>query len=56
VDIVEPSDEAWGIRAARRYAGRPVFFVGQPPDVADLPVDLAQAAEYADLYRLKNVR
>jgi hypothetical protein len=56
VDIVEPSDEAWGARAARRYDGRPVFFAGHPPDVADLPVDLARAAEYADLYRLRDER
>jgi hypothetical protein len=53
VDVVEPSDEAWGERAARRYAGRPVYFVGHPPDVADLPVELTLRAEYADLYRLR---
>jgi transmembrane protein TMEM260 (protein O-mannosyltransferase) len=54
VDVVEPSDEAWGARAARRYAGRPVFFVGRPADVAGLPVDLLRAAEYADLFRLRD--
>jgi hypothetical protein len=55
VDVVEPSDEAWGTRAQRRYAGRPVFFVGRPTDVAGLPVELLREAEYADLFRLRNV-
>jgi hypothetical protein len=52
VDIVEPADEAWGSRA-RRYAGRPVFFVGRPADVADLPVEIVREVEYADLFRLR---
>jgi hypothetical protein len=56
VDVVEPSDEDWGARAARRYAGRPVFFAGQPADVAGLPVELAREADYADLFRLREVR
>ncbi|MFL5803801.1 MAG: protein O-mannosyl-transferase family [Roseiflexaceae bacterium] len=53
VDVVEPADEAWGTRARRRYADRPVFFVGQPADVAGLPVELLREAEYADLFRLR---
>ena len=56
VDVVEPADEPWGARAQRRYAGRPVFFVGQPADVADLPVALVRAAEYADLFQLRAPR
>jgi hypothetical protein len=56
VDVVEPSDEDWGARAARRYAGRPVFFAGQPADVVGLPVELAREADYADLFRLREVR
>jgi len=52
VDIVEPADEAWGSRA-RRYAGRSVFFVGRPADVADLPVEIVREVEYADLFRLR---
>jgi Protein of unknown function (DUF2723) len=56
VDVVEPTDEGWGARAARRYAGRPVFFVGQPADVAGLPVELAHEAEYADLFQLREGR
>jgi hypothetical protein len=52
VDVVEPADEDWGARAARRYAGRPVFFVGQAVDVAGLPVELAREATYANLFRL----
>ena len=55
VDVLEPSDEDWGARAARRYAGRPVFFVGQPADVAELPVELAREDDYADLFRLREV-
>jgi hypothetical protein len=53
VDVVEPSDEAWGARARRRYSDRPVFFVGQPADVTGLPVELLHEAEYADLFRLR---
>lgn len=52
VDVVEPSDEAWGDRA-RRYAGRPVLFVGSAADVAGLPVELARADAYADLFALQ---
>jgi Protein of unknown function (DUF2723) len=52
VDMVEPADEAWGSRA-RRYVGRPVFFVGRPADVADLPVELVREVEYADLFELR---
>jgi hypothetical protein len=55
VDVVEPSDEAWGTRARRRYAGRPIFFVGQAADVAGLPVELLREAEYANLFQLRNV-
>jgi Protein O-mannosyl-transferase TMEM260-like len=53
VDVVEPADEDWGARARRRYADRPVFFVGGPADVAGLPVELLREAEYADLFRLR---
>jgi hypothetical protein len=53
VDVVEPADEDWGARAARRYAGRQVFFVGRATDVAGLPVELAREADYADLFRLR---
>jgi hypothetical protein len=56
VDVVEPADEGWGARAARRYTGRPVFFAGQPADVAGLPVELAREAEYADLFQLHEQR
>ena len=56
VDVLEPSDEDWGARAARRYAGRPIYFVGQPADVAGLPVELAREDDYADLFRLREVR
>jgi Protein of unknown function (DUF2723) len=53
IDVVEPADDDWGARAARRYAGRPVFFVGRAADVAGLPVELAREADYADLFRLR---
>ena len=53
VDVVEPGDDAWGQRAQRRYAGRPVFFVGAPSDVAGLPVELVREDSYADLFRLR---
>jgi hypothetical protein len=53
IDIVEPSDEDWSSRARRRYADRPVFFVGAASDVANLPVDLVRADPYADLFRLR---
>jgi hypothetical protein len=56
VDVVEPTDESWGARAARRYAGRPVYFAGQPADVDGLPVELVREAEYADLFRLREQR
>ncbi len=52
VDIVEPGDAAWGDRA-RRYAGRPVFFIGSPSDVAELPVELVREDAYADLFQLR---
>jgi hypothetical protein len=54
--MVEPADESWGARARRRYADRSVFFVGQPADVADLPVELVREDEYADLFRLREGR
>ena len=53
IDVLEPSDEAWGERAARRYPDRPVFFVGSAADVADLPTELVRENEYADLFRLQ---
>ncbi len=53
VDIVEPGDDEWGRRARRRYAGRPVFFVGKPPDVAGLPVEVVREDAYADLFQLR---
>ncbi len=52
VDVVEPGDVAWDVRA-QRYANRAVFFVGTPIDVAGLPVDLARADDYADLFILR---
>lgn len=52
VDVVEPGDDAWGPRALRRYAGRPVFFVGSAGDVANLPVARVRQDAYADLYKL----
>jgi hypothetical protein len=52
VDVVEPNDQAWDERA-RRYSGRPVFFVGDAADVAGLPVELVREAEYTDLFRLR---
>jgi hypothetical protein len=53
VDVVEPSDEPWGPRAARRYPNRPVFFVGPPESVAGLPVELVREDEYASLFKLR---
>lgn len=52
VDVVEPGDDAWGPRALRRYADRPVFFVGSAGDVANLPVARVRHDAYADLYEL----
>jgi hypothetical protein len=52
VDVVEPGDVAWGLRA-RRYANRAVFFVGAPSDVAGLPVELSREDGYADLFMLR---
>ena len=52
VDIVEPGDAAWGDRA-RRYSGRPIFFVGSSSDVAELPVELVREDAYADLFQLR---
>lgn len=54
VDIVEPGDEAWGVRAARRYTGRPVYFVGAETSVAGLPVELVFDPGYARVYRLRS--
>ncbi len=53
VDVVEPGDEAWAARAARRYRGRAVYLVGSPADVVGLPVVLVRADPYANLYRLE---
>ena len=53
IDVVEPGDDAWGARAARRYAGRAVFFLGAPADVAGLPIELRRADSYANLYELR---
>jgi hypothetical protein len=53
VDVVEPGNEDWGTRARRRYADRPVFFVGAVPDVAGLSVDLVRADSYANLFVLR---
>jgi hypothetical protein len=53
IDVVEPSDDAWGPRVARRYAGRPVFLIGQAPDVAGLPVELVSEDPYALVFRLR---
>jgi hypothetical protein len=52
VDVVEPGDASWSARA-ERYAGRPVFFVGTPADLSGLPVSLARADDYADLFVLR---
>lgn len=52
VDVVEPGDDPWLERARRRYAGRDVFFIGQPASVTGMPVELIRDEPYADLYRL----
>jgi hypothetical protein len=52
VDVVEPSDAAWGNRADR-YQDRPIFFVGASADVVDLPVTLVREDEYADMFELR---
>jgi hypothetical protein len=52
VDVVEPGDVAWAERV-RRYRGRPVFLIGQAPDVAGMPVELVREDEYALLFRLR---
>jgi hypothetical protein len=52
VDVVEPGDVDWGVRA-RRYANRTVFFVGAPADVAGLPVELTLKDDYADVFMLR---
>lgn len=53
VDVVEPGDEAWASRAERRYADRPVYFVGRAEDLQGLSVDIVRADEYADLLQLQ---
>jgi hypothetical protein len=53
VDVVEPSDDAWGPRIARRYEGRPVFLIGQAPDVDGLAVELVREDAYALVFRLR---
>ncbi|MCS6938761.1 MAG: DUF2723 domain-containing protein [Roseiflexus sp.] len=53
IDVVEPGDDPWLERARRRYPDRPVYFVGQPESVADIPVDLVIDEPYADVYRLR---
>lgn len=53
IDVVEPGDDAWGARAARRYSGRAVFFLGAPADVDGLMVALRRADSYANLYELR---
>ncbi len=55
VDVVEPSDEAWGKRIRRRYAGREVFLIGQAPDVEGLPVELVREDDYAQLFHLRQI-
>lgn len=52
VDVVEPGDEPW-VSRIERYRERPVYFVGGPADVAELPVELVRDEQYADVYRLK---
>jgi hypothetical protein len=52
VDVVEPGDDPWGARAARRYPGQAVYLVGQPASVAGLSVERVLDTPYADLYRL----
>jgi hypothetical protein len=52
IDTVEPGDADWGDYARARYTGREVFFVGQPSDVVDLPVETVRDDSYADLFRL----
>lgn len=53
VDVVEPSDDAWGPRIERRYPDRPVFLIGQAPDVEGLPVELMREDPYALVFRLR---
>jgi hypothetical protein len=55
VDVVEPSDEAWGPRIQRRYAGREIFLIGQAPDVEGLPVELVREDDYAQLFHLRQL-
>lgn len=51
VDIVEPGDEAWGARAARRYTGRTVYFVGPRSSLGDTPVVTVRETTYTNVYR-----
>lgn len=53
VDVVEPGDEAWASRAERRYADRPVYFVGRAEDLAGLAVETVRPHEYADVLQLQ---
>jgi hypothetical protein len=53
VDVVEPGDDPWGARAARRYPERPVYFIGPAEAVAGLPVELVREDDYALLFRLR---
>ncbi|MEN9934891.1 MAG: hypothetical protein RLZZ387_1470 [Chloroflexota bacterium] len=53
VDVVEPTDDPWGPRAARRYPERPVYLVGHAGSVAGLPAEPVREGEYASLFRLR---
>lgn len=49
---VEPQDVNWGVVADRYNTYRPVFFIGSNESVAELPVELVYAHDYAQLFRL----
>lgn len=53
IDVNEPGDDPWMERAQRRYADRPVYFVGRPStlEAEGYQAELIFAADYADLFR-----
>lgn len=53
IDVNEPGDDPWMERAQRRYADRPVYFVGRTTtlEAEGYQAEIIFAADYADLFR-----
>jgi hypothetical protein len=52
VDVVEPEDWPWGVRARLRYPQRPVYIIGGPADGTHFGATLVWKTDYATLFRI----